>query len=102
MIKKYKPNAWRCCKDGLKYSVQFCWHKIMGLSSTFEIKTGLLHKKFMHAGPYQKVSVNDGFAECSNKDIQDNISLKDSHFFQLWKRQFEDALMVLLYFNLYM
>lgn len=56
----------------------------------------------MHAGlGYQELSVNDGSAECSNKDIQHNISLKDSHFLQLWKQQFEDALMV-SYFKLYM
>lgn len=41
---------------------------------------------------YQKVPGTYDGAECSNNDIQNKISLEDSHVLKLWKQQFVDAL----------
>ncbi|XP_041021008.1 magnesium/proton exchanger isoform X1 [Juglans microcarpa x Juglans regia] len=82
---EYNSNAY----NDLSEINQVGEDEIRGVVDIFSIhsrnETGLV---------YEKVSVNDGSAECSNKDTQDNISLKDSHFLQLWKQQFEDALML--------
>lgn len=56
----------------------------------------------MYAGQaYQKVPGTYDVGECSNNDIQNKISLEDSHVLKLWKQQFMDALTV-SYFMPYM
>ncbi|KAG6700103.1 hypothetical protein I3842_08G095800 [Carya illinoinensis] len=82
---KYNTNVY----NDLSELHQVGEDEIRGVGAIFPI-----HSRNETGLGYQELSVNDCSAECSNKDIQHNISLKDSHFLQLWKQQFEDALML--------
>ncbi|XP_059439054.1 magnesium/proton exchanger isoform X1 [Corylus avellana] len=86
-----RPEDWvpleaTSCKN--EYSqINFGEDEISDIVDIFSI-----HSTSETGQAYQKVPGTYDVAECSNNDIQNKISLEDSHVLKLWKQQFMDAL----------